>query len=94
MLLCASTVDGKRYYDVPFSVVSYLSGIWRPDGLQVVHMLAHCDKEIEEEFTTLLHFSLHGTALLEVVAVSNDYSEIMAAEIPLSRRCMVVDPSR
>lgn len=42
-------------------------------------MSAHGDEEVEEELATLLHLMLHCCALPEVVSVSDNDSEIVAA---------------
>lgn len=42
-------------------------------------MLAHGYEKIEEELASLLHLRLHRSALLEVVTVSYDDSEVVAA---------------
>ena len=43
-------------------------------------MSTHGDEEVEEEFATLLHLMLHCCALLEVVSIPDDDSEIVAAQ--------------
>ena len=43
-------------------------------------MSTHGDEEIEEELATLLHFSLHGLALLEVTAVAYDYGKVVTSQ--------------
>jgi len=40
---------------------------------------AHGDEEVEEEFAALLHLVLHCGAFLEVVSVSDDDCEVVAA---------------
>lgn len=56
-------------------------------------MLTHGDEEVEEEPAALLHLGLHGRALLEVVPVADDDSEVMAAEVPFRAGCVIIDPS-
>jgi len=38
----------------------------------VINMIAHCYKQIEEQFATILHLHLHGSAPLESLATSDD----------------------
>jgi len=55
------------------------AGIWGADGLKIIHVSTHCDEEVKEELAALLHLILHCCALLEVVSVSDDDSEIVTA---------------
>lgn len=45
-----------------------------PDLDNVVDMVAHGHKQIEEQFATILHLHLHGSAPLESLATSDDQS--------------------
>ena len=42
-------------------------------------MSTHGDEEVEEELAALLHFVLHGGALLEIVSVSDYDGKVVAA---------------
>lgn len=44
-------------------------------------MVTHCDEEVEEQFSTLLHLDLHGAATLECVSAADDEREVVSAEL-------------
>jgi hypothetical protein len=43
------------------------------------HMVTHCNKQIKEQFPSLLHFHLHGATSLEGVAAANDEGEVVGS---------------
>lgn len=51
-----------------------------PDLDNVIDVIAHRHKQVEEQFAPILHFHLHGAAPLESLATSDDQSKIMSAE--------------
>jgi hypothetical protein len=61
-----------------------------PDLHNVIDVIAHRDKQIEEQFAPILHFHLHGSAPLESLTTSDDQSKIMSAETALSVWCLVI----
>lgn len=40
---------------------------------KIVHMVAHCNKQIEVKLVANFHLKLHGSALLEDLAASDDH---------------------
>jgi len=42
--------------------------------LKIVHVVAHCDEQIEEHLATHLHLHLHRSAVLERLAAANNQS--------------------
>ena len=44
---------------------------------QIIHMIDHGDKQIEEELATTLHLILHGATPLERVARPNNKRKIV-----------------
>jgi len=48
--------------------------------LKVVHVVAHCDEEVEEHPAPGLHLHLHGAAALEGAARADDEREVMSAQ--------------
>lgn len=61
-----------------------------PNTLQIIHMVAHSNKQIKEPLMTLLHFSLHSSALLEDLPCANNHSQIMSAQLRVRVRRVVV----
>jgi len=56
---------------------TYSDGLGSPLGikvLKIIHVVAHCDKQVKEQFATNLHFHLHGAAALERLPASNNQS--------------------
>ena len=51
-----------------------------PDLDNVIDVVAHRYKQVEEQFAPILHFHLHGSAPLESLSTSDDQSKIMGAE--------------
>jgi len=61
----------------------------------VIDVIAHGHKQIEEQFAPFLHFHLHGSATLESLATSDDQCQVMSAEPGFRvRRVFVRIPSR
>jgi hypothetical protein len=56
-----------------------------PNLDNVIDMIAHSHKQIEEQFAPILHLHLHGSAPLESLATPDDQSKVMSAE---SRFCV------
>jgi hypothetical protein len=59
-----------RAHPMPRRAVN-LDSLGRPavsDIHNVIHMIAHCDKQVEEHSTTNLHLHLHGATPLERLA--------------------------
>lgn len=66
-----------------------------PDLREVVHVVAHCHKQVKKQLATNLHFHLHGPASLESLATSDDESQVMSAQSRLRvRRVVIRVPSR
>jgi hypothetical protein len=54
---------------------AYLEDLGRSvitDLHDVIDMIAHCYKQIEKQFATILHLHLHGSAPLESLTTSDD----------------------
>lgn len=50
-------------------------------ALEVIHVVAHGDEQVEEELATALHLVLHGSAALEGVAGADDEGEVVGTEL-------------
>jgi hypothetical protein len=53
----------------------------RPLRRHVIHVVDHGNKQVEEEFTAVFHFALHGAAALEGLAGADDESKVVRAEL-------------
>jgi len=42
--------------------------------LKIIHVVAHGDEQVKEQFATNLHLHLHGAAALERLSASNNQS--------------------
>ena len=51
-----------------------------PDLDNIINVIAHSHKQVEEQFATILHLHLHGSAPLESLPTSDDQSKIMSAK--------------
>jgi hypothetical protein len=66
-----------------------------PDLDNVIDVIAHGHKQVEEQFASMLHFLLHGSTPLKSLATSDDESKVMSAESRFRvRRVLVRVPSR
>ena len=54
------------------------------------HMIAHSDKQVEEQSAALFHLGLHRATLLEVVATADDEGQILGSKFRVSVRSVVV----
>lgn len=61
-----------------------------PEILKIIHMVAHCHKQIKKELVTSLHLHLHGSAALEDLPGANDHRQVMSAQSILCVRRVVV----
>jgi len=42
------------------------------ETLKIIHVVAHCNKQIKEQLATSLHLHLHGAAALKRLPASNN----------------------
>lgn len=63
--------------------------------IQIIHMIAHGNKQIEKPRMTILHLYLHCPASLENISRANNHSQVMSAQLGIRiRRVVVRIPSR
>ena len=66
-----------------------------PDLRKVVHVVAHCHKQIKEQLAATLHLHLHGSTSLEGLATANNESQVMSTQARVGVRSVLVRiPSR
>lgn len=51
--------------------------VWNGVDGYTYHVIAHGDKQIKEQQSTLFHFHLHGATPLEGIPAPNDQSEVV-----------------
>lgn len=52
-------------------------------ALKVIHVVAHGDKQVEEELAAMLHLVLHRAAALECVARADDEGQVVGAQLAI-----------
>ena len=57
-------------------------------------MVTHSDEEVKEQGAALLHFELHGAALLEIIAAADDECEVLSSKLRVRVWCLVVGKAR
>ena len=63
--------------------------------IQIIHMIAHGNKQIEKPRMTILHLDLHSPASLKDISRANNHSQVMSAQLGIRiRRVFIRIPSR
>lgn len=57
---------------------------------EVVHVVAHCHKQVEEQLASFLHLHLQGSAALKSLTTADDKSKVMSAQSGISLGCIVI----
>lgn len=67
--------SSKEALSKPRSKSTVSDRLWGAvNGLQIIHVVAHGDEQVKEQFAANLHLHLHGAAALERLPASNNES--------------------